>query len=216
MASVTSPDSIVQWTNSDPASLVAESEAQAASIQAALLKRMRFDFVWADATERAAQTGMVQGSRGYQIDSRSEYLYDNSTWRLAIPHAEFTASKSVASGGSDSTLVGTFSLVGASTSDSTFAVPNGDGTIRLVNPGLYSFSANLDFQTPTMTTRTFAEFRTGGIFLSRESIINESLASPVLPNLWIESSNFDISVRAYQASGGSRTVDTRLRVTRLG
>jgi hypothetical protein len=89
MAEATTPDAIAKWTGSDPVSLVQESQTQAASIQAALDKRERFDYVWADQSARTAQTGMVQGSRGYQVDTRTEYTYDNSAWRRNVMFAEY-------------------------------------------------------------------------------------------------------------------------------
>ena len=39
-------------------------------------------FRWADATERAAQTGMVAGDRGYQIDTGLDYIYTGSAWGI--------------------------------------------------------------------------------------------------------------------------------------
>lgn len=37
-------------------------------------------FRWADATERAAQTGMQAGDMGYQMDTGDTYLYTGSVW----------------------------------------------------------------------------------------------------------------------------------------
>lgn len=39
-------------------------------------------FRWADATARAAQTGMQAGDRGYQIDTGVDYSYNGTTWRM--------------------------------------------------------------------------------------------------------------------------------------
>lgn len=52
----------------------------ASSVQNALNKRQRFGYVWANATARAAQTGMSAGATGYQIDTKTEYLYDGTNW----------------------------------------------------------------------------------------------------------------------------------------
>lgn len=46
--------------------------------------RMRKNYVWADATARAAQTGMVTGSLGYQTDTGVDYRYDGSAWVLLL------------------------------------------------------------------------------------------------------------------------------------
>lgn len=37
-------------------------------------------FRWANATERAAQTGMQAGDKGYQVDTATEYVYTGSAW----------------------------------------------------------------------------------------------------------------------------------------
>lgn len=39
-----------------------------------------YNYVWADATARNAQTGMVAGDRGYQEDNKVVYLYSGSGW----------------------------------------------------------------------------------------------------------------------------------------
>lgn len=82
MSEVTSPDNIVKWTLADPVSLTQESQSQAASIQAAFSKRERYTYMWNNAGEMAAQTGMTEGSLGYQIDTQYEYIYRSSNWRL--------------------------------------------------------------------------------------------------------------------------------------
>lgn len=82
MTELTSPDNIVKWTNADSGSLIQASQTQGDSVQAALSKRERYEFVWANDAERTAQTGMAEGSRGYQIDSRTDYLYRTSSWRV--------------------------------------------------------------------------------------------------------------------------------------
>ena len=83
MTSLTTPDNIVRWTTSDPASLVAESEAQGDSIQTALLSRQGRFYEWANAAARTAQTGMTANSRGYQIDTDTTYRYSSGgAWQV--------------------------------------------------------------------------------------------------------------------------------------
>lgn len=213
----TEGDGIYMLDKSGSASLVQESQTQAATIQAAFDKRQRFDYVWDTSTERTAQTGMVQGSRGYQVDIRSEYLFDNGGWRLAIPHAEYTATKTIPNAGASSTTVGNFTMDSNHTTDTQFTTATSDGTITLANPGLYAFSANVDFNTPTITARFFIELTNGSIILARAVGNSDTILSIALPNLFLEVSSFPISLGAYQASGSSRaSVTSRLRVTRLG
>lgn len=92
MVDATTPDGIAQWEKSDPASLIQESSTQAASIQAAFNKRQRYHYVWADSTERDAEVGMVDGSTGYQLDTRSDYVWSGTAWNPWMVSAQtFTA-----------------------------------------------------------------------------------------------------------------------------
>lgn len=88
MTATTSPDNIVYWTTSDPASIVAESAAQATSIQAALTQRFTTrqgtNFVWPNAAGRAAETQMTAGSTGYQTDTKERFEYTGSAWVLLV------------------------------------------------------------------------------------------------------------------------------------
>lgn len=113
MADATSPDSIVKWTLNDPVSLTQESQAQGDSIQAAFNKRQRYDFVWANDAARTAQTGMVEGSRGYQIDTRIEWVYLSSAWKVwdAI-NQSFTPAWSNFSPGAGATVNARYAITG--------------------------------------------------------------------------------------------------------
>ncbi len=44
------------------------------------LQALGIDYVWATATERAAQTGMVLDEQGYQIDTKEVYKYNGTSW----------------------------------------------------------------------------------------------------------------------------------------
>src|SRR5690606_4537248 len=56
-------------------------------------------FRWADATERAAQTGMVEGDRGYQEDTGFDYYYDGSNWLVNLPGLNLVTPSSVVGSG---------------------------------------------------------------------------------------------------------------------
>ncbi len=77
-------------------------------------KRERFDFTWANSSERTGQTGMIQGSRGYQEDTKAEYAYDGSTWRLtALPARSFTPSFTNFTLGNGTINTATYEVVGS-------------------------------------------------------------------------------------------------------
>lgn len=220
MVDATSPDGIALWTNADPVSLVQESQTQGATIQAALNKRERYDFVWANSSERTSQTGMVQGSRGYQIDTKSEYIYDNSAWRLAAPHIEFTTSKSNIANGTVA-YVGTFAVDNPPTTDSAMATVGSDGIIVIANPGLYAISSLSTMVATPATDRTFLDLALStddSQLIQRVSIVTgEDKGSISMPNLRITSSNVNCYFKIFRnVTTPSQPVTTRVRVTRIG
>lgn len=88
-------ESVYVHDGSGSMSPAAISAAEGSNLANLMKNRERFDFVWANASDREAQTGMVQSSRGYQVDTKTEYLFDGGVWRLAIPYIEFSSSNQV-------------------------------------------------------------------------------------------------------------------------
>lgn len=219
---VTSPDNIYVHDGSAPASIVTESQTQGASIQAALNKRERYDFVWANSAERTAQTGMVQGSRGYQVDTKSEYIYDNSTWRLALSHAEFTSQITLANGGPN--LLGTFTLDATKTTDTTFISPSTSGILIINNPGVYAVSTVTAMYNPfptvaAATGRTFLDlsFTLSAADLQRVSIVvGEDRGSLSSPNVRSTIASQNLYFEIFKNTTANADVRTRVRITRIG
>lgn len=204
---------------------VAISAAEGSSVANLMKNRERFDYTWANSTERTGQTGMVQGSRGYQEDTKSEYLYDSSAWRLALPYAEYTASVSPVAN-STLTLVGTFSIDSTNSTDSTMASPQTSGILRFANPGIYSISSYTklrdsgDTTTDSVTSRTFLDLSIPPTFnniIQRMSIVvGEDSGSLSMPTLRVPSSNYDIQFVVFKNTAITTTlVKTRIRVARL-
>jgi hypothetical protein len=129
---VTSPDDIAHDAGSvafDPAGAYGRL---AASVQAALDDRQLYDYYWDDAADRAAQTGMVSGSEGFQADTLLTYKYNGTDWKawhtlqpvaytptwtnLTVGNATQTFSYTLAAGRvavSGEIILGTTSSVGA-------------------------------------------------------------------------------------------------------
>lgn len=128
------PDTSTAWATSSDFSVLASST------QNALNARERYTYRWPTASERGAETTMRQGDTGYQIDTRTEYLFDSGAWRLATPYAEFTtASRTVA--GTGYTQQGAVTLnTGTSTSTTFASAWTGGLHIQLTDPGLYMIS----------------------------------------------------------------------------
>lgn len=211
---------IVKWTSSDPASLVLESQTQGDSIELALSKRERFDFVWANSAERTAQTGMVQGSRGYQVDTKSEYLYDSSAWRLAIPYAEFTvAAKSIPN--AVYTAAGNLTEVTANTTDTNLITEGTNGVFTIVNPGVYGFSvyatsdsgAGLPGQSHMVVSTAALSL---GTQITRGYFSGGRDAMVAMPFYRVTASNTVLYMSIYQEHASAQNVSAILRIGRFG
>lgn len=214
MTENTSPDNITKWTISDPVSIRLASQALGDSVQAALDNRQRYDFVWADSTERSAQTGMIIGSRGYQLDTKTDYRYDGTNWRLATPHVEFTASQSIPN--ETVSLVGTLTQDSSKTTDATFVVSTSSGRLTLVDPGLYLVWSTSTKTSGVFGSRTFSQMRDGTDILQRINASDgETISSVSVPGYYSTAPNSYLYLEFFQNTGGAASMNTRIQVTRI-
>jgi len=217
MTNPTTPDGIPRWEISDPVSLVQVSQALGDATQTALNKRERYDFVWANDAERIAQLAMVQGSRGYQVDTETEYLYDSRDWSPAIQHAEWTFSTSIPSG--VVTGVGTMTFDSAKSTSTTMTsttTSGGTGQIVINNPGLYAYTFTRGNGTAS-TGRAFLDLLLDQDNLMRHNLfVNEDITTLVVPNIRCVDFQVPLFNKFYHSNGGSLTVVGRVTVTRIG
>jgi len=217
----TSPDSVYFLTGTQPQSLENYSATLASSVQGALALRERYSFVWADATEQGSQTGMVTGSTGYRTDIKTEYIYENSAWRLKTPHAEFT-STITANDGVWTSLGGLNMDSGLSTS-TVFATSLGNnGGLVITDPGIYSISTftTANGATANVTTVQMSSAlnpNTTSARIIRGPFVNgDDTASIGLPNLRVASSGYTVYFNILNNTGASRQMVNRIRITRIG
>lgn len=110
MPAYTSPDNIQYPVSTDPvAPLETVFANQAQSTQNAITS-LRTDwnnfgadhaihgYRWTNAAARAAQTGMVAGDTGYQIDTTASYQYTGSAWTAYMPGSRCIIPTSVTGG----------------------------------------------------------------------------------------------------------------------
>lgn len=135
----TNPDNIFFPDNSTAWATVSDFAVQASSVQTALTARERFTYRWPTVSERNNEATMRQGDTGYQIDTRSEYVFDSGAWRLATPYAEFTtASRPLAS--TSYIQSGAVTLNTGNSTSTTFASPYLTFHIQVTDPGVYQIS----------------------------------------------------------------------------
>lgn len=193
---------------------VAISAAEGSSLANLMRNRERFDYTWADAAERGAQTGMVQGSRAYQEDTKTEYLYDNSQWRLATPYAEFIGADVVIPFGA---LVGhsSWSVDSSRSTDTTF-VTVAANTFTFVRPGVYMISMTCGFSSATAAD-WFVNWATD-VGLTQHLAINgfDSNWSTITFPYRISSDNTPLYVGVFVSGAAATMTNRRVRIVRLG
>lgn len=221
MVSATTPDGIAAWTATDPGSFITESQTQASSIQAALSKRQRYTYQWASTAAQTAQTGMVEGSTGYRTDTKTQYIYENSTWRLFTPYAEFvSADVSVV----NTTFVnaGAISIDTANSNSTSFVTSSGSNFITFSDPGIYAISVIAAMDTPAGATVSYVLASRSGTAsnaapqLGRGPFSMDSVAALSLSPVWLPSGSLNVWFYYRQNTSAARTMGCRIKVARLG
>lgn len=182
----TSPDSIYYADATTPASLADITAAMATSVQNALNFREGHSFAWANATERAAQTGMTIGDTGYQLDNDTFYIYSGSAWKIWAKQSTAYTPTFTSFTASASTFVynisgGRVFVTGKATCSSTLPT----GLIRFTVPSGYNVNTS-----PLDTNKDASIIGVGGIDDASTS------------------SNYPIYVNAYTSTTVSLTAPT--------
>lgn len=212
MAGATTPDGIGFAQTGDVVTIAAATALVASTTQTALALRQRYEFVWANAAARTTQAGMVTGSTGYQADTKSEYIYDSSAWRLRTPYAEYSATaQSIPTGGGETGLIN-FSQTVSQTTDTTFTSV-ATNVLTLVQPGVYAMS--LTFALTASGTGAYGIFRASGVAVSTGVVAGSVITIP-LPFYRTTAANSQITMAAFQNSGSSASTSALLPVLRVG
>lgn len=210
----TSPDSIYYPDTAAAQNQPAYMGTHASSVQAALSLRQRYTFVWANATARTSQLGMGTGSTGYQVDTKTEYKYENGAWRLATEYAEFDISNVSVPSGTYTTPVFTYNA-GSSTSASLATSP-ASGTITVTNPGIYGLSWYLEGPVAFAGTNFIAisPDTARSSFYAVAPFVGNVATAPV-PFLNIPGAGTSLYFYIYQATGNTANFRGKVRMGRV-
>lgn len=229
MSALTSPDNI-PYPN-DPTTDVVNDlsnwfEDQALAVQSAFLKRQQGTYVWTDDAGRLAQTGMKQGDEGYILATKTSFVFDGGTWRLATPHAEFTAVLTASTPNNTLYNLGVFTLDAANSTSTTMAVAGASGIIKITDPGLYSIStvtfnrntANTSYVAATGRTFLDLSFVPSEADIQRVSInVGEDRGSVSSGNVRVLNPDTNLYFQAYRVVGDTTAhTRSRVRITRIG
>jgi len=223
---LTSPDSIPYPAASDTVAPLNETlQGIAAATQAALSKRQQGSYIVTDAAGLAALTGMKQSDTAYVLATKTPYMFDGGTWRLATPHIEFNATQPAVL---NSTLspCGVFAIDSTNSTSTTIATPSASsGVIKITDPGLYAISTVTqlrqvgDAGPQAATGRTFLDmaFSAGVADIQRVSIVvGEDRGSMAAPNVRVTSPDQSIFFQFFRVVADPASITkTRVRITRI-
>lgn len=208
----TSPDSIYFPDTSTPWATTSDFSVLASSVQTALNARQRYEYVWATATQRTAQAGMRVGDTGFQLDTKSEYIYDTGGWRLRFSYVEYSGSGSV----TNVTYVApVLSVNSGNSTDTTFTSNPSAGVITFAQPGIYSI-AGICSTGGAVGTTNFLYFTTdvGHSNAVAISPFTALVANTNAPFFRTTAANTNLYIWLYQSSGSTQTMATTIRIGR--
>jgi hypothetical protein len=169
--------------------------------------RMRKNYVWADATARAAQTGMLAGSLGYQTDTGVDYRYDGSAWVLLLSGLNLLKPTSVTGG----TIVG---KGGVTVSAASAVSINGVFSSTF---GMYRVNLNLTTSGAASLTVTLRVAGTDAATnYDRQSLVGSSAAASASQTLAATSWTINSAIAGAKHSGNLDLFDPGTAVATTG
>lgn len=145
--------------------------------------------------------------------SMVQEVWDGTKWVTGTPHSEWTRTGQVVPN-TTAWGVGALTQDATKTTDTGFATHPSADTLKFRDAGNYAvtFTATAD---ANMTGRSFVEIRAGGVPLIRTVVTGEDRGAAVIPN-YRAAANETLTFVVYQSSGANRTIDFRIRATRVG
>lgn len=216
----TSPDNIAGPNPTGPQDQAAWGNALASSVQNSLNNRQRYQYVWPNDAARLNQTGMQEGSLGYQLDTKSNYIYEASRWRLSTPYVEFDTSN--VSLPNATYVRPPFNLNSNSSTSTTFATYSASepGIITLTDPGIYAISWYYEMSTPfsgsTFIAISNAIAGNAGTQFYAVNPFVANVATAAVPFINFPGAGAKIYFAIYQTSGATITQNMgKLRIGRV-
>lgn len=212
----TSPDNIYFPSATDQiAPLETVFATQASSVQTALSRRQRYDYVWANATARNNQTGMLTGATGIQADTLIEYVYMKDEWTPSPLLLSFTSTRSVNASSETDMTPWAFSGSLSNTASSKWHTVS-TNLVTLNTPGVYSLSSrlsNINNSSTQLNGRNFVSLKVNGATLTRTHFSFEDSAIVSIPDIYLGAGT-TIGSSVYQSTGGATSITATLNIAR--
>lgn len=191
----------------------------AQAIHDRLRKRQRYNYDWADSAARIAQTGMEQGSLGYQRNTKTDYIYDNGAWVLQLPYVEFNSGVVGLGDGDYSGLGNLIYGSGGSTSSTAVTTTGGNGIVTVVDPGIYAVTMRTNMSTGSVgSTRIgFSDVSGGDNLAAFTTIYNgETDAYVSNPIMRFTGNNTPLKFWMSKRTAGAANITCQARIARVG
>lgn len=207
-----------------PYSAATISSSEASSLAALMGNRERYSYEWANAGARGAEVGMRQGSLGYQVDTRTEYIYDSGAWRPSFAYYEGNATSAVTPTGQDRGAGSASGLTidSSASTDQTFITTN-TSTIRFTRTGIYSINmASKETGNNACTGQTQIVISESPLFssvparLANGMFSGALMASATVPFYPVYAPGSQLYIHFYNDSGANRTIASKVSIGRLG
>lgn len=207
-----------------PYSAATISSQEATTLADLMSRRERYSYEWANAGARGAEVGMRQGSLGYQVDTRTEYIYDSGGWRLSFGYVEANAVSLPTTTGTSRIVSGATPITfDTSASTDTTMVTTGGVSITFQRVGIYSVNlASKETGNNACTGQSQVVISTASTFaevpgrLANGMFSGALMASAALPFFSVSSPGASLYFFFYNDSGADRTVASKITIGRMG
>ncbi len=173
------------------------------------LQALGINYVWATATERAAQTGMVLDDQGYQIDTKEVYKYNGTSWIFyySLGATEFSDNTfKIVDGARSATTGASFQFSAdsiATGSNITITVPNID---LIMGDARRDLSIAHDITTDANYTLTATQNQYGRIEITDTGVILTGAINIIMNNdehtfLFVNSTSQSLTVKTSVGTG---------------
>lgn len=226
MANIVLPSGEAIWyaDSLTPYSAETISSQEATTLADLMSRRERYAYEWANAGARSAEIGMRQGSLGYQVDTRSEYIYDGGAWRLSFAYFEGNGtSSSTATGSTNGAGSGSAITIDNTNSTDTSFITASTSQVRFNRAGIYSINlASKETGSNACTGQSQVVISENPLFsnvpgrLANGMFSGALMANAVLPFYPVATPGSLLYFHFYNDSGANRTVASKVTIGRLG
>lgn len=226
MSANTTPDGIVYPVSTDQVSPLETVFANMAnSIQTAFNTRGTYNYRWANAAARTAQTGMRNGDYGFQIDTNAQYRYMLSNWMPTNPTVRMYRNTGTPNDyyfGPGGTAFFPMDVVSFNDSTALYDTTTNNGRVTVKQAGVYQITGRVRYGADGNTGLRDATIKINGTQISESGgYTNNAVVISLVTDTLRLNANDVISISGYSDAGtvvrsATAGSDVTLTVTYIG